>query len=110
MRLANAVVLLMLGCSCAGTRPATIPELTRAPSRFGDLTVDIDPEFRLSGYWSRNTLGLELARALKGELEGTLARAGFTVKNHQPDLVIRLSAELSGSPKNLSSKTTLELM
>src|SRR5687767_12945565 len=87
--------------ACSGSRPAAIPEPRRSFGPAVELSIGVAPDPRLSGYWSRKSLGRDLAEALRAELRTALLRSGFRTEVTQPDLVVRIAADYSGSLTDL---------
>src|SRR5262245_45087222 len=96
--------------ACGTARPPAIPRVDIAPDGLSGRTVYVDPKIDLSGYWARTSLGRELARALKLELDSAWARAGFVIDSVDPELVVRLTSELAGSTKNFETITEMEVL
>jgi hypothetical protein len=103
------VALGALAASGCATPRASVPPLVPVGDDVGTIAIYVDPKLDVSGYWARHSLGRQLARALRVELEGALVRAGFDVTRPEPDLIARISASLSGSTTDLASTTVLEL-
>jgi hypothetical protein len=98
-------------CACASSKQSVAPVLQSSPPAIAGTSIAIDPTQNVGGYWSHNKLGFELVRALAHRLELTLARAGYSIsKTQRADLWIKLTAELSGSTKDLQSVTRMEVI
>src|SRR5262245_11752921 len=108
-RLSGSISFALLA-ACASSHPAVVPKVAAAPEGLSGRTVYVDPKIDLSGYWSRKSLGRELARALKLELDAALTRAGYVIDSVDPELVVRLSMELGGSTNNFESWTQMEVL
>lgn len=104
------IVLAPLVCACAPSRPAVIPEPRRSFAPAVELSIEVAPSPRLSGYWSRKGLGQNLAEALRAELRTALVRSGFRTSVIEPDLIARITADYSGSLNDLRSTTVIELL
>jgi hypothetical protein len=97
--------------ACAETKTSIAPVLQSAPPAITGTSMAIDPHVAVGGYWSFHKLGFELARALSTRLEEALARAGYdTKRTGRTDLSARITAELSGSTKDLQSITRMEII
>jgi hypothetical protein len=107
--LRSTCLFALLAAGCVSTRTAAIPKVSSAPDGLAGRTVSVDPRVDLSGYWARTNLGRELARALKLELDAAFARAGYVIDSVDPELTVRLSADLSGSTKDLETATEMEI-
>ncbi|MCK6544925.1 hypothetical protein L6R52_03595 [Myxococcota bacterium] len=105
---ALVAIVAALAAGCVAPR-AAVPPLVPLADDAGVIAIYVDPKLDVSGYWARHSLGRQLARALRVELEGALVRAGFDVTRPEPDLIARISASLSGSTTDLASTTVLEL-
>lgn len=99
----------VMSTACAGSKRAAIPPLYPSPGEAGVVAIYVDPKLDVTGYWSRSTLGRQLARALRVELEGALVRAGYDVGRPDPELIARISTSISGSTSDLATTTVVEV-
>src|SRR5688572_27033397 len=103
MSRALGVIVFSASLGCAAPRTLSAPAVDLAQDGLSGRTVYVDPRVDLTGYWARTKLGREVARALKLELDAAFTRAGYIIDSVDPELVVRLSVELSGSTKDVET-------